>query len=54
INKPPTIPEKPIKPKKTLIVALAAMLGLMGGVMLAFFAEFMVKVRQQQQAAGDG
>ena len=54
INKPPTVPEKPIKPKKMLIVALAAILGLMGGAMLAFFAEFMTKVRQQQQAAGDG
>jgi uncharacterized protein involved in exopolysaccharide biosynthesis len=49
INKPPSVPEKTIKPKKTLIVALAAMLGLMGGVMLAFFAEFIAKVRKQQQ-----
>jgi len=48
ITKKPSIPEKPIKPKKTLIVALAFVLGLMGGVMLAFFAEFMAKVRAQQ------
>ena len=33
---------------KSLILVLAGMLGLMGGVMLAFFAEFMTKVRQQQ------
>jgi len=39
------ISDKPIKPKKKLIVALALVLGLMAGVMLAFWAEFMVKVR---------
>ena len=39
---------------KSLILALAGILGLMGGIMLAFIAEFMTKVRQQQQAAGDG
>ncbi|MBC2742002.1 MAG: hypothetical protein HGJ93_02870 [Desulfosarcina sp.] len=50
INKQPTIPDKPIKPKKTLIVALAFILGLMGGIMLAFLAEFMTKVRQQELA----
>ena len=33
---------------KSLILVFAGMLGLMGGVMLAFFAEFMTKVRQQQ------
>jgi len=48
INKPPSVPDKPIKPKKTLIVVLAFMLGLMGSIMVAFFAEFMIKVRQQQ------
>ena len=48
IKKQPTISENPIKPKKTLIVALAFILGLMGGIMLAFLAEFMTKVRQQQ------
>ncbi len=41
---------KPVGSGKTLIVALAAMLGLMGGVMSAFFAEFIAKVRQQQQS----
>ncbi len=50
INKPPSVPDKPIKPKKTLIVVLAFMLGLMGSIMVAFFAEFMIKVRQQQQS----
>ena len=48
INKPPSVSDKPIKPKKTLIVVLAFMLGLMGSIMVAFFAEFMIKVRQQQ------
>ena len=36
----------------SLILALAGMLGLMGGVMLAFLVEFMIKVRQQQQSIG--
>ena len=48
IKKLPTISENPIKPKKTLIVALAFILGLMGGIMLAFLAEFMNKVKQHQ------
>lgn len=40
LTKPPTIPERPVKPKKTLIVALAFMLGLMGTVLLAFLLEY--------------
>ncbi len=47
INKEPNIPGEPVKPKKTLMVVLGFILGLMGGIMLAFFAEFMIKVRQQ-------
>lgn len=35
-----TAPAKPSKPKKALVLALAAVLGVMGGVMLAFVAEF--------------
>ncbi len=40
---------KPVGSGKSLIVVLAGMLGLMGGIMSAFFAEFIAKVRQQQQ-----
>ena len=50
ISKRPSSSDKPIKPKKTLIVALAFVLGFMGSVMLAFFAEFMAKVRREQKA----
>lgn len=39
---------RPVGPRKSLILALAGMLGLMGGVMLAFIAEFLAKVRAQQ------
>ncbi len=53
INKLPSAPEKPIKPRKTMIVVLAFVLGLMGGVMLAFIAEFMVKVRRQMTMETD-
>jgi hypothetical protein len=37
----------PVGQSKALIVALFAILGLMGGVMLAFVAEFMTKVRRR-------
>lgn len=40
-----TAPRKPSKPKKSLVLALAAVLGLMGGVMLAFLAEFVAKAK---------
>lgn len=40
-----TAPAKPSKPKKALVLALAAVLGLMGGVMLAFVAEFIAKAK---------
>lgn len=40
-----TAPAKAAKPKKVLILALSAVLGLLGGVMLAFVAEFVAKAR---------
>ena len=51
ISKVPSVSKEPIKPKKTLIIVFAVLLGLAGGIILAFFSEFMIKVRQQQQAA---
>jgi len=47
VLKSPEISNKPVKPKKKLIVALALVLGLMAGVMLAFWAEFMVMVKSR-------
>ncbi len=41
---------KPVGPRKALILALSGMLGLMAGVILAFGAEFMVKVRNNLAA----
>jgi hypothetical protein len=38
----------PEGPKKALILALSGVLGIMGGIFLAFGAEFMAKVRRQQ------
>lgn len=38
-----TAPAKPSKPKKALVLVLAAVLGIMIGVMLTFIAEFIVK-----------
>ena len=43
----------PVGTGKSLILALAGMLGLMGGIMLAFLAEFMTKVKQQERSSVD-
>lgn len=40
-------PAKPAAPKKALVLALAAMLGLMGGVILAFLIEFVASARSK-------
>jgi uncharacterized protein involved in exopolysaccharide biosynthesis len=40
VIKPPTVPQKPCKPKRVLIVAMASVLGLMGSLLLAFLLEY--------------
>lgn len=40
-----TAPARPASPKKALVVALASVLGVMGGAMLAFIAEFVARTR---------
>lgn len=45
-----TAPAKPSKPKKALVLALAAVLGAMGGVMLAFVTEFVAKAKANAAA----
>lgn len=45
-----TAPAKPSKPKKALVLALAAVLGMMGGVMLAFVTEFVAKAKANAAA----
>lgn len=47
INKAPSVPPKPVRPKKALIVVLGGILGLVGGVVLAFCVEFVGKVRRR-------
>jgi len=49
INKEPSIPNKPIKPKKLLIVVSVFILALIGSVMLVFFSELISMVRQKEQ-----
>lgn len=44
-------PTEPFKPKKGLVITLAVVLGLMGGVMLAFVAEFVASARAKKVAA---
>lgn len=43
-------PTEPAKPKKRLILVLAAVLGLMGGVMMALVAEFIAKTKTGRDA----
>lgn len=45
------VPAKPASPKKPLTVAFAAVLGVMGGVMLAFVAEFLARSKNQRGGA---
>ncbi|MFA7165386.1 MAG: Wzz/FepE/Etk N-terminal domain-containing protein [Desulfoplanes sp.] len=52
IDQPALVPDKPIKPKKVLIVALAAVGGLFLGIFVAFFMAFMQKVKAEE-ALGD-
>jgi capsular polysaccharide biosynthesis protein len=40
LTMPPSIPDRPVKPKKPLIVALAFSLGLMGSMLLVFLVEY--------------
>ncbi len=53
INKPPTVPKKPVKPKKVLIVALALMVGAMGSTLLAFLVEYVGAARQRLVAENE-
>ena len=43
----PTIPSDPVKPRPVLYMALAGVLGIMGGVMLVFALEWMSKYRAE-------
>ncbi len=44
---PPYVPEKPYKPKKKLIVAVAGVSGLFLGIFMAFFKEWLDNVRKK-------
>ncbi len=47
VDQPVYLTAKRIKPKRKLIVAFGNMLGLTGGIMLAYMVEFISRVRQQ-------
>lgn len=47
------VPEKPVAPKKTLVLVLAAVLGLVGGVLLAFASEFAVRARNRMPVSSN-
>ena len=44
-------PTQASEPKKALVLAIAALLGLMGGVMLAFGLEFVAKAKASKPKA---
>ena len=43
----PHLPQKPIKPKRPLVLLLAGIFGLLLGIMSAFLAEFIFTARQR-------
>jgi len=47
----PLIPTSPIAPKNTKNVAIAAFLGLIVGTLLAFFVDYLARVREREKAA---
>jgi len=49
VHKEPTASLNPVKPKKTLIVALSFVIGVMGMTMLAFLLEYVQGVRQREE-----
>lgn len=53
VNKYPNVPEKPVKPKRLLIVVLALVLGGFAGVVVAFLAESLEKARGRQAEADE-
>jgi len=46
----PFVPEMPIAPKKALNLALAGFLGLMLGSLLAFFVDYLARVRAEERS----
>jgi uncharacterized protein involved in exopolysaccharide biosynthesis len=49
VVKVPTIPQKPVSPKKSLITVLGFLLGLIGSIVTAFLLEFL----QNAKASGE-
>jgi len=56
INEPPDRPEKPAKPRKKLTLAVGGLLGLVAGIAMAFFLEYLdtsIKTKEDaEQAVG--
>jgi len=48
IDQPAQVPDKPIKPKKRLIIALAGVVGLFMGIFAAFFMCFVQKMQKKE------
>ncbi len=51
---PPYVPEKPYKPKKKLIMAVALVSGLFLGIFLAFFVEWIENVKKRRRKEEQG
>jgi len=47
----PLVPRSPIAPKNTTNIAVAGFLGLMVGMLLAFFLDYLERVREQERMA---
>ena len=47
----PLAPTTPIAPKNTMNIAIAGFLGLLAGTLLAFFVDYLARIREQENAA---
>ncbi len=48
VVKQPSVPRKPIKPKKLLIIVVALIFGFLSSIVIAFMMEFVSRIREQQ------
>ncbi|MBM2839369.1 MAG: putative rane protein [Deltaproteobacteria bacterium] len=48
---PPKVPDKKIKPKRSQMVMLSLVTSLFAGIFIAFFLEYIAKLRNQGEEA---
>jgi len=54
LDQPPREPLHPVKPKKSLILVISGLLGLMLGIAFVFFRQFLVNARERYEQENKG